>query len=604
VRLRSHRVGLALSCLLALLAGPLAAQDSPQQRVLALYVTTPGAAGAVVFDTTFQAILGAALGARLDFHSEYIDLARFSESTYPAALAEFLAYKYARLRPAVVLATTEASRRFAEQYRSRIFPDAAIVFIDRIASADRQPASTGVSAALDLGGTIDLALALQPDTEQVFVVSGVSTFDRFYERLAREQLQRFAGRVAVNYWTDKTLAELERGLASLPPKSVIFFLTFGEDRSGARFVSLDVRDRVGAVANAPMYAWNQVAMNHGIVGGRLFTNEIVARRAAELALRILRGEPADGIPLEIVDSNLTQVDWREIQRWNIAATRIPASTLILFREPTLWDRYKFYISSAMGLVFLQTALIAGLLVQRARRRRAEAEMRAQQAQLAESNRQITELFGRLIGAQEAERSRIARDLHDDVSQRVAALSIAMSSLKRKVSGTRDDVQAAAALSAMQRDAAMLAEGIRLVSHNLHPSVLQHAGLVTALTVFCKEFATLDGPSIRFTAAADVGTVDGKAALCLYRVTQEALNNAAKHAHATTVTVSLARARDVLHLSIADDGRGFDLAGMRARGAGLGLTSMDERVRLLGGQVVIETRPGGGTRVLVELRVLS
>ena len=275
--------------------------------------------------------------------------------------------------------------------------------------------------------------------------------------------------------------------------------------------------------------------------------------------------------------------------------------LARFSEPTLWDRYNAYISGALVLFVLQTALITGLLLQSARRRRAEREMREKQKMLEASNRQISELFGRLIATQETERSRIARDLHDDVSQRIAALSLSMGSLKRKLSNKAGNSDEVAELSAMQRDAVALAEGVRNVSHDLHPSTLQHAGLVTALGEFCGQFGRLHSLAITFNAAPDLGQIDGTAALCLYRVVQEALHNVAKHAQARDVTVSLTRSGDVVHLSIVDDGKGFHLAGERGHGGGLGLISIDERVRVMGGQMAVDTRPGGGTRLSVSIQ---
>lgn len=277
-----------------------------------------------------------------------------------------------------------------------------------------------------------------------------------------------------------------------------------------------------------------------------------------------------------------------------------ALEIIANSEPTLWDRYQAYISGALVLIVLQTALITGLLLQRARRRRAEREMRENQKMLEASNRQISELFGRLIAAQETERSRIARDLHDDVSQRVAALSLSMSSLKRKLSNKAGDSDEVAELSAMQRDTVALAEGVRNVSHDLHPSALHHAGLVTALGEFCLQFGRLHSLAITFSAAPDLGHIDGTEALCLYRVVQEALHNVAKHAQAREVRVSLTRNGGVVDLSIVDDGKGFDAAGTREHAAGLGLISIDERVRLLSGQMVLDTRPGIGTRLSVSI----
>ena len=256
-------------------------------------------------------------------------------------------------------------------------------------------------------------------------------------------------------------------------------------------------------------------------------------------------------------------------------------------------------AGAIALVAVQIVLIVLLLVQRARWRRAENEMRDNQRMLEASNRQITDLFGRLIAAQEAERTRIARDLHDDISQRIAALSISMSGLKRRLLGNADDGDAIAALNAIQHDTAALAEEIRHVSHDLHPSALQHAGLAAALGAFCIQFSKGRQLAIRFSSAPDLGTIREDAALCLYRITQEALRNVARHAGASEVNVALTQDANALQLAIADNGNGFNLDAARHH-VGLGLVSIDERARLLGGQVAIDTRPGGGTRIEVRL----
>ena len=220
--------------------------------------------------------------------------------------------------------------------------------------------------------------------------------------------------------------------------------------------------------------------------------------------------------------------------------------------------------------------------------------------LQRSNQEISDLFGRLIAAQESERTRIARDLHDDVSQRVAGLSIMMSGLKRRLSGQPNEADLKSAVTSMQEAATALAEEIRHVSHDLHPSQLQHSGLVRALDAFCSDFEKFQGVKISFTADGDSGDVDWDASLCLYRVTQEALRNVAKHAEARHVRVELSRGPRSVQLSISDDGKGFDEMKMRGERHGLGLVSIDERVRLLRGTVQIETRPRGGTRLKVHI----
>ena len=570
-------------------------------RVLALYVATPGAAGAASFETVFQKTMGEALGSRLDFQSEFIDLSRYSDPSYPAALVDFLHYKYERLPPDVIIATTEGAHQFVERFRAQLFPATPVVFIDRTASPRVSPGMTGITAPLDLAGTVDLALTLQPATTQVFVVSGKSEFDRRYQEVARQQLARFAGRVGVTYLSGPSLADLSQTLAHLPSDAIIYFLTFGEDGVGARFRSTEVVDRLAGLANRPIYSWHSVGMDHGIVGGRLYSNEVVGGQAAQVALRILRGERPESIPVLAVDPSRTELDWRQLRRWGISQARVPAGATILFRNPTLWDRYRVYIAAALALMLVQTALIAGLLLQSARRRRTEAALFENHATLEASNRQISDLFGRLIAAQETERRRIARDLHDDVSQRIAGLSIMISSLKARFKSEPADGDAVQVLASMHQHTSELADEIRHLSHELHPGLLQHAGLVTALQVSCAQFEKAHATTVTYAAGDGIEPIDADSALCLYRITQEALRNVVKHASARQVEVVLTRtSSDDVELSIADDGSGFDLLGARARAGGLGLVSIDERVRLLGGHVRIETHPHGGTRVRVRI----
>jgi two-component system sensor histidine kinase UhpB len=262
--------------------------------------------------------------------------------------------------------------------------------------------------------------------------------------------------------------------------------------------------------------------------------------------------------------------------------------------------HKVYVAGALVLMLLQTTLIAGLLVQRGRRRRIEAALREHRATLQANNQQISDLFGRLIAAQETERTRIARDLHDDVSQHIAALSLMITGLKRKLLGRAGDADVVSDLATIQRSAVALTEQIRHVSHDLHPASLEHAGLVSAMRGICEEFEKQQAVAVTYKADADIGPVDGQVALCLYRVAQEALRNVAKHADARQVGVSLIRTADAIELTIADDGTGFDLLGTKEKGTGLGLVSMDERARLLGGRVRIDTQPQGGTQVHVSI----
>jgi signal transduction histidine kinase len=218
-------------------------------------------------------------------------------------------------------------------------------------------------------------------------------------------------------------------------------------------------------------------------------------------------------------------------------------------------------------------------------------------ELEASNQQISSLFGRLIASQETERTRIARDLHDEIGQRVAGIAIAMSGVKRLIGA---NANAVAALVTIQHDTHLLADQVRHVSHELHPTLLQHAGLAEALRALCAQFQRVHGITVDYRGPETIETMPQETALALYRVAQEALHNVSKHAAASHVELALRQDVDGTQLSIVDNGRGFDLAAADGRKKGLGLVSIDERVRFLQGRVDITTTPGGGTSVVAQV----
>ena len=156
------------------------------------------------------------------------------------------------------------------------------------------------------------------------------------------------------------------------------------------------------------------------------------------------------------------------------------------------------------------------------------------------------------------------------------------------------------MSSAQQRAVALAENVRDLSHDLHPSVLEHAGLVTALSAHCADIERYQRIAVTFRSDGDFDSTSADTALCLYRVAQEGLRNVVAHAKAGRAEVRLSRAGDFAELSIADDGQGFDIVGAGRNGHGLGLVSINERVRLVGGTVSIMTELNKGTRLRVQV----
>ncbi|HKW10726.1 MAG TPA: MASE1 domain-containing protein [Gemmatimonadaceae bacterium] len=230
------------------------------------------------------------------------------------------------------------------------------------------------------------------------------------------------------------------------------------------------------------------------------------------------------------------------------------------------------------------------------RERASIALTASQRALHQSLGQIRNLAGRLLTATEVERARIARDLHDDVSQQLAALGISLSALKRHLP---NDPAMREEVAALQSQAMRAADDLRALSHELHPAALRHAGLVPAMAELCSQYGRGDSMRAVLSAKPRDISVSDDVALCVYRVTQEALRNAARHSGAHGALVTLHTSENALDLQIADDGMGFDENAARRRG-GLGLTSIDERVRLVGGTVRVDSSPGHGTRISIRV----
>jgi signal transduction histidine kinase len=591
-----------LALVASLLVCPTAlAQSQHHKTVLTVQWSSKDFPTNPIVDGAIRQVLSSRSNVLIDYYAEYLESDRFPAAEAAAALRDYIRAKYRGRQIDLVIAISEPALQFVLRHRHELFPNAPVVFTGTTAPPPRVRSEgaglTGVLSDVAFRETLELALKLHPFTEQVFVIAEAASPD-FLARV-RDALSAAAPPpVKLVYVNEPSIERLTAAIKTVPRRSIVLYIRYSQESPGNVVFPAAVSRAVAEASPVPVYGAQASYVGQGIVGGAIRSPQALGTRAAELALQILDGTRAQDIPLEN-ERLVPTFDWRQLRRWSIDDARLPAGSVIQFRDPTAWELYQWYIVGALSLVAFQALLISGLLAQHTRRRRAEEVNRTSDAELRTSYERIRELAGRLINAQEAARTRIAGDLHDDVGQELAGISIAVSNLKR----WRRNVQEIAtqeALSALQGRALGLVDRVRRLSHDLHPGTLRHVGLAGALDAYCLEVEQQYGVEVAFTSQGDLRSMSDEAALCLFRIAQEAMRNAATHGKARHLTITVASLEREVQLTIADDGIGFDLEAARRQRSGLGLITMEERARVAGGYVQLVTQPGNGMTVRAQV----
>jgi C4-dicarboxylate-specific signal transduction histidine kinase len=242
----------------------------------------------------------------------------------------------------------------------------------------------------DPAATAEFILQLQPDTRRIVVLGGGGPYDQELLREARRRLAPLASRVEVAYAGGLTLEQARGEVARLPDRSAILFLTMSADAAGRRLVNVEALAAILATARVPTYSIAESYVGTGIVGGVLISQQRGAEAVAELAVRALRGERTQDIPTAELGLQ-PMVDWRQLRRWRIREDRLPAGTVVLHREPPVWEAYRWHIVGIVTLCVVQGVLIAGLLVQRTQRRRAVEELLRSEAVAREQRQELAHL---------------------------------------------------------------------------------------------------------------------------------------------------------------------------------------------------------------------
>ncbi len=611
----------------------------------------------------------------------------------------------------LVVAIGGPAAAFAQKHRERLFSTTPMLFaaVDRrfIEKGTMADNDTAVAVAHDPPQMIENILKVLPDTKTVLVVIGASQLEQFWLNEVKRAFERFDGRLTFVWTNDWSFAELLERCATLPPHSAIFFGVLALDAKGVPQIEERTLRELHAVANAPIFGLHSSQLGRGIVGGPLLSIEDLSRNAANVALRVLRGESPRSIVTPTQVAAAPAFDWRELERWGIGEDRLAPGSTVQFREPTTWHRYRRPIIAAAALASVLTVIVVALAANLVKHRRVEKSLRRSEehfrllstaapvmmwtagpdkvridvnrgrldytgqaaeplsgndwtdaihpddrARCLETYTQafarretfqaeyrlrrkdgeyrwvldtgaprfasasfegyvgsavdvtdlklaalaLSSLSRRLMQAYEKERAWIARELHEDLCQRMMALTMRLRSLS-DVPGSADGEMRTSVAELCGRFTDLTGE-ILSISDGIYAR-LDLLGLRTVAMRFCEHLSAERGAVIDFRHNGAPEDLSNDVALALFRVMQEALTNAMTHSAARRVSVSLDGIDDEIRLDVSDDGVGFD-PDAAMKGPGLGLIGMRERLMAVGGECEISSRPGGGTRILARV----
>ena len=560
----------------------LSAEAVGPKRVLILHSFGRDFAPYDAITAAFRTDLARRSSQPIDFIEINLDFRRSLDEEQEQVYVRYLKARSDEGPPDVVVTLAPPAARFYLRHRAELFPGTPLVIgaLDaRIAEQlPRLPSDAVVAGRLDLPALVGNILQVLPETQTIAIVHGTSDLERFWLGELKREFAPFAGRVKFDWLDDLSLEQMRDRVATLPPHSAILYGLLIVDAAGVPHERQDALAQLHAVANAPIFGLYESELGKGVVGGPYSSQRTRGEHMATAVLRAL-GTPAGTQPqVDIIGTEVPVYDWRELRRWDIDSARLPPGSKVRFEPPSLWEEHRTAVIATTTAIVLQAALIAALLLQRARRRRAEREAEG--------------LAGRLVTAHEDERRRLARELHDDVTQRLAGLAIEAADLESAERGTAKSEAA----HSIREGLVELGEDVHALSYRLHPSVIEDLGLVEALRIECDRVAHQSPIHVNFDCHDVPRKLPVDAALCLFRVAQEALRNVERHARAKNIGVSVRRKDGGVALAVRDNGAGFD-PSRKGKRASLGLASMRERVRLLGGRLHIQSVPGNGTSLL-------
>lgn len=326
----------------------------------------------------------------LDVQDHSLVTARSSDENPEGPFVDYLSALYAKRRPDLIICIGAPAASFVQRHRSRLFPAIPMLMTAVEQRRIRFDSLTGNDAVVavkhDFTASFETILRVLPGTRNILVINGASPNERYWLGEMQKEAKAFEGRVHFQWFEDTPYETVLKEAASLPRDSAIFWHLMNVDVAGVVYEGDSGLKKLHAVASAPIFSYDDGFFGQEIVGGPMHSVSGGSRETAAVAVRILGGEKAGEIKTPPSGYEAPKFDWRQLQRWGIAASRLPAGSQVYFREPSIWERYRWQIALVCAVLLTQAGLISILLYERRRRKMAEIEARQRIAELAHVNR--------------------------------------------------------------------------------------------------------------------------------------------------------------------------------------------------------------------------
>jgi len=551
----------------------------------------------------------------LDVQEHSLVAARSADLNPEPPFVDYLRALYTGHEPDLIIVVGAPAANFIQRHRKDLFATAPMVFTTveqrRVRMSELTEYDTVVAVIHDFRFLFESYLSIAPDTKTIAIINGDSPNERFWQGEMRRELKPLEDRVEFRWYDKLSYEDLLKQTAILPPHSAIFWYQMIVDGAGVAHEGDRALTRLYQTANAPIFSHDDAFYGREIVGGPMHSALAGAKRAAGVAIRILGGEKPGDIKTPPTNFLPPRYDWRELQRWKITETLLPAGATIDFREPGVWQQYRGPVAFIAGVILVQGALISGLLFERRRRQRAEVQSVQRSAQLAHVNRFA--MAGELTAA-------IAHEINQPLGAMLANTETAQLIAKSPAPDMNEINEILADIRRDNERAGSIIQRLRslLKRTPFELKEVELAGLVRETVELLSRLAATR--EIRLESLIDSASLPIRGdRIQLQQVFINLMTNAmdalaAKPDAARVIEVSCIRRDKFATISVSDQGPGIPPHLLRkmfepffttkAHGMGMGLSIARTIVEAHHGQLTAENKPDGGATFHVRLPLMT